>query len=318
MTMCASDDPNTADLEPERPGSAVRRGTVPPAPAAFGAAPRRLLRLAAGIRGHRGLLLPLTVAGLLSTACAVPPALAAHTRGDAGAPSPSPTASPTPKPGPSESAKNHPKKRRCFARTFFKIDSLAPRNFNVPRTRYVDGPGGSMTVSVTREHEVRAFMEHEYEKQVDVSETTHEFKNDLNISDEELVRHFRKQLTPHLELRHMVFTGHEYTHRIRKGMYGNMWYRVRGYRIGWSAWSVLGTCRQVKIISGIANIPSRLEGWVYWETRRPWCQGRVIRGKGSRGARRGAKGRGGAESPPPDVWPRDTGRMDAANEDEED
>ncbi|WP_093167025.1 hypothetical protein [Sinosporangium album] len=118
-----------------------------------------------------------------------------------------------------------------------------------------------MTVTVTREHEVRAFIEHENERQ-------------LEITVEDLIRRLRKQVTPHLELRHMVFVGHEYSHKIRKGRYGNMWYRVFGYRIGWSAWSTLGSCHQVKITSGIANVPSRVEGWRYWETGHPFFKKR--------------------------------------------
>ncbi|GAA2806444.1 hypothetical protein [Nonomuraea dietziae] len=74
----------------------------------------------------------------------------------------------------------------------------------------------------------------------------------------------------------MVLTGHSYTREVSKGMYGNMWYRVFGYRIGWSSWSVLGTCRHIKVASGIANVPARVEGWHYWETKRPQYKGRVL------------------------------------------
>lgn len=152
---------------------------------------------------------------------------------------------------------------RCDPHTFFKIRSLSPRNFFIPRTRYIDGPGGTITVTVTREYEVRAFRETENEQQ-------------LVITTGDLVRNLRKMGVPHLEERHMVFTGHEYSRTITKGMYGNMWYRVFGYRIGWSAWSVLGTCKQVEIGSGIANVPARVEGWRYWETKHPKFRGRIL------------------------------------------
>lgn len=48
---------------------------------------------------------------------------------------------------------------------------MSPRNFYLPRTRYIDGPGGSMTVSVTREAEITAFLETENEKGKDFSKT---------------------------------------------------------------------------------------------------------------------------------------------------
>jgi hypothetical protein len=153
---------------------------------------------------------------------------------------------------------------RCSPHNFYKVHRLSPRNFFVPRTRFIDGPGGEMTVSVTREHEVLAFLETEKERTTQWTDT------------HDVVRSLRKMGLPHLEERHMVFTGHEYTQSISKGKYGNMWYRVLGYRIGWSAWRVLGTCRHVEVDRGIANVPSRVEGWRYWETKHPKFKGRLI------------------------------------------
>ncbi|HEX4815309.1 MAG TPA: hypothetical protein VFV66_21415 [Nonomuraea sp.] len=157
----------------------------------------------------------------------------------------------------------HDNDHGCAPHIFFRRDRLSPRNFFIPRTRFIDGPGGSMTVSVTREHEVLAFLETENEQQVD-------------FTTGNVVKRLRKLGIPHLEERHMVFAGHEYTQEISKGKFGNMWYRVFGYRIGWSAWSVLTTCRHVKVASGIANVPARVEGWRYWETKHPMFKGRTL------------------------------------------
>ncbi|MEV4839958.1 hypothetical protein AB0K05_36015 [Nonomuraea sp. NPDC049486] len=151
----------------------------------------------------------------------------------------------------------------CESRVFFKIHRLSPRNFYIPRTRFIDGPGGTMTVSVTREHEVLAFLETESEKQI-------------SLTTGDVVRNLRRLGIPHLEERHMVFAGHEYTREVSKGMYGNMRYRVFGYRVGWSAWSVLGTCRHRLIDRGIANVPAKVEGWRYWETKHPKYHGRIL------------------------------------------
>jgi hypothetical protein len=167
-------------------------------------------------------------------------------------------------------SRHHDDDHGCTPRTFFKRDHLSPRNFFLPRTHYIDGPGGSMTVSVTREHEVLAFLETEKDR---IHSTT---TGDATITPGLVVRSLRKLGLPHLEERHMVFTGHEFTREVSKGMYGNMWYRVFGYRIGWSAWSVLGTCRHVKIASGFANVPARVEGWHYWESRHPTYKGRKL------------------------------------------
>lgn len=157
---------------------------------------------------------------------------------------------------------------RCSPHLFFKVHSLSPRNFFLPRTNFVDGPGGTVTASVTREHEVRAFLETENERRKAVS-TTEPLTPVEPITTREVVHEMRRMGLPHLEERHMVFTGHEYSREITKGMYGHLWYRVFGYRIGWSAWRVMGTCRDVRVSSGYANIPARVEGWRYWETKYP-------------------------------------------------
>lgn len=200
-------------------------------------------------------------------------------------PRPTPTPTPTPTETPDDTETEEPEAtptptphrhlkwdfkeeadHRCNPRTFFKVHGLSPRNFYIPHTRFVDGPGGTMTVSVTREYEVLAFLETESEKQID-------------LTTGDVVRHLRRLGIPHLEERHMVFAGHEYSREISKGKYGNMRYRVFGYRVGWSAWSVLGTCRHRFIDRGIANVPARVEGWRYWETKRPKFKGRVLRRK---------------------------------------
>ncbi|MFG1945716.1 hypothetical protein [Nonomuraea sp. NPDC048826] len=183
-------------------------------------------------------------------------------------PTPAPTATTTPSPAVRvkwgwDDDDHHHHHRICKPRTFYKIHRLSPRNFFIPHTRFIDGPGGSMTVSVTREHEVLAFLETENERQI-------------SITTGDVVRNLRRLGIPHLEERHMVFAGHEYTQEISKGRYGNMRYRVFGYRIGWSAWSVLGSCRHRFIDRGIANVPARVEGWRYWETKHPRFRGRIL------------------------------------------
>ncbi|MFI7127242.1 hypothetical protein ACIBQ1_16210 [Nonomuraea sp. NPDC050153] len=164
---------------------------------------------------------------------------------------------------------------RCSPHLFFKVHMLSPRNFFLPRTNYVDGPGGTVTASVTREHEVRAFLETENERRRAIS-NNEPLTRVEPITTREVVREMRRMGLPHLEERHMVFTGHEYSREITKGMYGHLWYRVFGYRVGWSAWQVMGSCRDVKVASGMANIPARVEGWRYWETKYPSFKNRRL------------------------------------------
>lgn len=145
---------------------------------------------------------------------------------------------------------------RCAPRVDVEIDRLAPRNFYVPRAHYIDGPGGLMRGTVTREHNVIASFGRGRDAQT-------------SITIDDLVRELHTLGFQHVEARHKVFAGHEFRREISKGRYGHLRFRVLGYRVNWSAWSVLGTCRRVKIDSGVASVPARAEGWRYRETRRP-------------------------------------------------
>ncbi|MEU3166211.1 hypothetical protein [Streptosporangium sp. NPDC006930] len=154
-------------------------------------------------------------------------------------------------------------RKKCRPRSFFRFHSFRPRNFFIPRTRFIDGPGGTMTVSVTRQHRVYAEMELEREK---LSE----------IDRGELIRQLRNLVNPLLAEEYIVEAGHEYVQEITDGKYGNMWYRVFGYRVGFSAWRQVYSCRVRKVAAGVANIPARVEGWRYWETDYPKYRGRRL------------------------------------------
>ncbi|MEU4830238.1 hypothetical protein [Streptosporangium sp. NPDC023615] len=153
--------------------------------------------------------------------------------------------------------------RVCRPKSFYSFHHLRPRNFFVPRTRFIDGPGGTMTASVNRQHRVYAEMEVERER--------------VNTIDrEELVRLFRNLVNPLVAEEYVVESGHEYTQEISEGKYGNLWYRVFGYRTGFTAWRRVHSCRVYKVAAGIASIPARVEGWRYWETSHPMYRGRKL------------------------------------------
>jgi hypothetical protein len=163
----------------------------------------------------------------------------------------------------------------CEAGTFIRVHSLRPHNFFIPRTRYTDGPGGSMTVSVHHEFEVLAFVEADKTKTTTLDQSIATTVGPT-VTTDDIVRAVSREVTPHLEKRHMIFTGHDYTQDITKGKYGNMWYRVFGYRVHWGQWARLHNCSEVRIGAGIASIPSRIEGWRYWETDHPQFRGRLL------------------------------------------
>ncbi|MEV7008291.1 hypothetical protein [Streptosporangium sp. NPDC051022] len=179
-----------------------------------------------------------------------------------------PSASPTPTPTPTFPTIGEEARRKCRPRALFRFHDFRARNFFIPRTRFIDGPGGTMTVSVRRQHRVYLELEIEREKQ---SEVGHTFTHDeLQRS---LLRRLRNNVNPLLAEEHIVEAGHDYAQVVSPGMYGNLWYRVFGYRVGWAAWQQLQDCSVNRVATGIANVPARVEGWRYWETKHPMFRG---------------------------------------------
>jgi hypothetical protein len=260
-------------------------------------------------------------------------------------------------------------KGMCKSRSFFRVDWLSPRNYFIPRTRFIDGPGGTMTARVEREYRVYAEIEVEREKYKHVNRTKGRTKSqeatardeerkwheerrwietsktvestaeedavtstpsptatttlgptpaptpttppDAGTGEEttptttttgvtkgkehidgkernhaherthgrerniarEVLRALRNLVNPLLAEEHIVRAGHEYSHKVSPNRYGNLWYRVYGYRIGFSQWRQVGSCRIKRVTSGIANVPARVEGWKYWETKHPKFRG---------------------------------------------
>ncbi|MDP9848253.1 hypothetical protein [Streptosporangium lutulentum] len=188
---------------------------------------------------------------------------------------PPPTAPPTAAPTAEATTTTGRHRRLCRPRLYFKFHSAQPKNFFVPRTRFIDGPGGEMNVSVNRQHRVYAEIELEREINPEVERNTEITRDDVVRAARRLFR-IRDMDSPLLAEEYIVETGHQYTQPITKGMYGNMWYRVFGYRLGFTAWRRITTCDVRRVTAGIANVPARVEGWKYWETKYPMFRGRRL------------------------------------------
>jgi hypothetical protein len=144
----------------------------------------------------------------------------------------------------------------CRPGPFFKVEFADPKNFYVPRTHYVDGPGGDIRVWVKQWHTVKFDVHLEREVQTE-----------FHIQD--FIARMRKEINPEIDEEHTVESGHEYHVTISKKMYGHVRYRVFGYKVGFQQWRVLDNCGMLKVVSGIASVPTRKEGWQYWESRSP-------------------------------------------------
>lgn len=165
--------------------------------------------------------------------------------------------------------------RKCTPGSFFTINSFRPKNFFIPRTQTIDGPGGSVTASVRRQHRVYFEVEFELEKNLEKQREAQVTKDKLLDIFRRLVR-LRNNMNPLIAEEHIVEVGHEYTHPITDGMYGHLWYRVFGYRLGFTQWFRVSSCGVHRVTAGVASVPARVEGWKYWETEHPTFQGHRI------------------------------------------
>ncbi|MBB4920476.1 hypothetical protein ACFY19_14625 [Streptosporangium saharense] len=165
-------------------------------------------------------------------------------------------------------------RRKCEPHSFFRFHHFKPINFFIPRTRFIDGPGGTITASVRRQYRVYFEVEIEREKQSEINTGI-----DRDSLQRSILRRLRNNVNPLLAEEHIVEAGHLYAREVTPGKYGNLWYRVFGYRVGWSTWKQLSDCSVNHIATGIANVPARVEGWRYWETDHPMYRGRILSDK---------------------------------------
>lgn len=118
-------------------------------------------------------------------------------------------------------------------------------------------------------------VEFELEKNLEKQREAQVTKDKLLDIFRRLVR-LRNNLNPLIAEEHIVDVGHEYTHPITDGMYGHLWYRVFGYRLGFTQWFRVSSCGVHRVSAGVASVPARVEGWKYWETEHPTFQGHRI------------------------------------------
>jgi hypothetical protein len=181
------------------------------------------------------------------------------------APTPTPTMSPTVSASPTATSGSDDSRSdisdglvtpTCEVRSIYKIITNRSRDFWIPGTHFVDGPGGAIKVWVEREHHVETSLLIEKEAR-------------LQFDFNSFVAEVRKMVSPIIITRIRVELGHEFARRIRKGRYGHVRYRVFGYKIGFRQWRQFGDCSIRFAGSGLAFFPTSKQGWKYWETRSP-------------------------------------------------
>jgi hypothetical protein len=149
---------------------------------------------------------------------------------------------------------NEREPRRCEGpQTWYEFSSK--RAYHVPSwwngTKYKDGPGGTMSVSVTKSGtialEVGGSGEYSAGAILAKAKVTVSVKVTGTVS---------------------VTTGHTYTHEIKRNKYGHLQYGSWGYKVNWKRYRSVGNgCGTPHEIGhGTATLPTKETGWKYWET----------------------------------------------------
>ncbi|MGV9344436.1 hypothetical protein ACWDSD_06410 [Streptomyces spiralis] len=137
--------------------------------------------------------------------------------------------------------------------TWYTITSKT--NYHVPSwwngTKYKDGPGGAMSVSVTKSGTISG-----------------EVSGSGEWSAGAILAKAKTTISVKIAGSVSVTTGHTYSHNISRNKYGHLQYGSWGYKMTWKRWrSGSGSsCSTVEIGHGTAIYPTSETGWKYWET----------------------------------------------------
>ncbi|MDT0570957.1 hypothetical protein RM704_26435 [Streptomyces sp. DSM 3412] len=144
--------------------------------------------------------------------------------------------------------------QRCeMSGTWIKITSK--QAYHIPSwwngTSYKDGPGGTMTVSVTKSGTITA----------EVSTTA-------EVEASMVVASAKSSISYKISGSATITTGHTYSRTISSNKkYGHMRYGSWGYKVKWKQYRAKSNgCGATQIGSGTATLPTKETGWKYWET----------------------------------------------------
>ncbi|MFC7264401.1 hypothetical protein [Streptomyces lutosisoli] len=116
-------------------------------------------------------------------------------------------------------------------------------------TKFKDGPGGTMTVSVTKSGTIG-------------TEVTGSIEWDSNA----IIAKAKAQVSIKVTGSVTVSTGHNYSHNISRGKYGHLQYGSWGYKVNWKKYRRVGSCGVEEVGKGTATLPTSETGWKYSES----------------------------------------------------
>ncbi|WP_158697810.1 hypothetical protein [Streptomyces prunicolor] len=135
--------------------------------------------------------------------------------------------------------------------TWYSITSN--KSYQIPSwwngTKFKDGPGGTMAVSVTKSGTISA-----------------EIAGSIEFSTNAIIAKAKTQVSAKVGASVTIATGHNYTHDISHNKYGHLQYGAWGFKLTWKKYRSAGVCGAVEIGHGTATVPTSETGWRYWET----------------------------------------------------
>lgn len=139
------------------------------------------------------------------------------------------------------------------AETWYTITSK--KKVHVPSwwngTEYQDGPGGTMSGTVTKSGTISA----------DVTGTG-------GVDVDAIILTAKVSVSTKIGGSVSISTGHTYSHPVSRNKYGHLQYGSWGWKTTWKRWrsSSGSSCNTVEIGHGSATLPTSSTGWKYWET----------------------------------------------------
>lgn len=116
-------------------------------------------------------------------------------------------------------------------------------------TKYKDGPGGTMNVTVTKAGTIS----------VDVTGT-------IEFQTNAIIAKAKASVSVHVGGSTTITTGHGYSHDVHRNKYGHLQYGAWGYKVTWKKYRRVGSCGVEELGHGTATLPTSETGWKYWET----------------------------------------------------
>jgi hypothetical protein len=138
----------------------------------------------------------------------------------------------------------------CPPDYWYSIVSSSSYHIPAAGQYFKDGPGGTMTASVTASSTISA------------SGTV-----TAGATVSGIVAEAKLEVSATIGTSQTITVGHTYSHTITPGKYGNMQYGSWGYKLSWEYWRDNGNCTSTRLSSGTNfTAPTNAVGWRYWET----------------------------------------------------